>query len=442
MATQKWIGTATDIKQVTTITITGTWATSDTATVTINGNDVTVTIGTDTTTSNVATAIKEAINSDTQTGTMDHVFSPTGGGNTIPEFREVTATVASNVVTLTADVAGKPFTVTTSESTASTDGEVGTPSTTTAGTGKNHFDNADNWSTGSVPVDADDIYFDTGSVSCKYGLAQSAVTPTSITVTQGYTGQIGLPEVNTDDTSYSYAEYRDTYLQLGTSGDATDIQVSIGTGNGAGSSRIKLDTGSSQATINVRDTGLPIEQGVPSFLWKGTDSSNVLSVSKGDVGIAYYSGETATVATLRVGYTTNQQGDSEVTAGAGTTLTTIVQSGGTLTTNSAFTTATVSGGTLHHDAGTATTLYVSDGACVYRSEGTLTTCEVRNGGTLDLSRDLRARTITNLTVYSGGTYRDPADTATVTNGIDLSGCNLDDVTMEIANHKTLTLSDI
>lgn len=426
MADVRWTGNAAAVAQVTTITITGTWATSDVATVTINGKDVSVTIGTDTTTSNVATAIKEAINGDTQTGTGDHTFSPTDGQE-YPEFRELTATVASNVVTLTGDTAGKPFTVSTSETTASSTGEVGTPSTTTAATGPNHFDNADNWSTGSVPVDADDIWFDSGSVSCKYALNQSAVTPTSINVTMGFTGDIGLPETNTDTSGYSYREYRDKYLVLGASADATNIAVNIGGGPGQGSGRIKIDNNTSQATVNVRNTGQGSETGVPAFLWKGTDSGNVYNVTKGDCGIAFFADDSATVSTLRVGYQSNQLGDSVVECGENTTLTTVEQSGGELTTRSNLTTATVTGGILTHNTGTLTTLTLNSATCYYLSDGTATTVNVANGGVLDFRRDMRSRTVTNCNVYRGAAYYDPSGTVTHTNNIDFVQCRTSDL---------------
>ena len=154
MATVRWTGNANAVAQISTITITGTWATSDTVTLTMNGKDITLTLGTDVTTSNVATALQEMLSGTTQTGTGDHTFSVTDA-QAIPEFREFTATVATNVVTLTGDTAGKPFTITSSESAASTTADAAT-ATSTAATGPNHFDNADNWSTGSVPVDADD----------------------------------------------------------------------------------------------------------------------------------------------------------------------------------------------------------------------------------------------------------------------------------------------
>ena len=445
MATVRWTGNALPIAQVTTITISGTWATSDEAVVTINGKDITVTVGTDTTTSNVATAIKEAINGDTQTGTGDHTFSPTDG-QTIPEFREVTATVASNVVTLTADnTIGKPFTVTTSETTASSDGAVGTPSTTTTATGPHHFDNADNWSTGSVPVDADDIWFDSGSVDCRFGLDQSSVTPTSINVTMGYTGKIGNGEYNTDTSGYTYREYRSTYLSLGESADATNIAVNIGGGDGQGSGRIKINNGTSQCTVNVSDTGQTAESGVPAFLWKGTDSSNEMNVSRGDVGVAFYADDSATLATLRVGYTENQIGDSSVECGESVTLSsaTVTQTGGTLVTRSNVSTVNISGGTLNHEEGTIGTLTASDCNVFYKSNGTCTTGTFRFGGVLDLRRDMRSRTFTNLTFYAGSGFFDPGDTLTATNGFDLDGCDIDDLAnFVIPKNKTITLSAI
>jgi hypothetical protein len=443
MATVRWIGNALPVQQVTTITIAGTWATGDIATVTMNGKDISITIGTDATTTAVALALQEAISGTDQTGTGDHTFSVTNG-QTIPEFREVTATVASAVLTLTADtLVGKPFTVTTSETTASTDGVVGTPSTTTAATGPHHFDNADNWSTGSVPVDADDIWFDSGSVSCLYALSQSSVTPSSINVTMGFTGSIGLPETNTDTSGYSYREYRDTYLALGESGDATNISVNIGNGPGQGSGRIKIANGTSQATVNVRSTGQASETGVPAFLWKGTAATNVFNITKGDAGIGFFADDAATVATLRVGYQTNQLGDSSVACGEGVTLTTVNVTGGELITRSAVTTANVNGGELTHAEGTLGTLNLDGGQCIYRSDGTMTTANVGSGGVLDFRQDMRARTVTNCNLYDGSSYYDPNGTVTHTNGIDLVRCEAGDLAnFRHAPHVTISFSSI
>ena len=68
-----------------------------------------------------------------------------------------------------------------------------TQSTDTQSTGPNWFDNANNWDGGAVPIDADTVIFEHSTVSCLYGLAQSAVTPAQIEVKSSYTGFIGLP---------------------------------------------------------------------------------------------------------------------------------------------------------------------------------------------------------------------------------------------------------
>ena len=138
MATIKWQGTAPAVAQVDTITVADTWATGDTASITIGDATLTLTVGTDDTTAQVATAIKEMINGDTQTGTGDHTFSDTGDNR--GEFEDITATVDGSVVSCTADNAGEPFTMTATEVTAG-DGTA-TRAASTASSGPNHWDTA------------------------------------------------------------------------------------------------------------------------------------------------------------------------------------------------------------------------------------------------------------------------------------------------------------
>jgi hypothetical protein len=259
----------------------------------------------------------------------------------------------------------------------------------------------------------------------------------------GFTGSIGLPETNTDTSGYSYREYRDTYLALGESGDATNIAVNIGNGPGQGSGRIKINNGTSEATVNVRSTGQATETGVPSFLWKGTHASTVFNITKGDAGIGFFADDSATVATLRVGYQTNQLGDSSVLCGEGVTLTTVNVTGGELITRSAITTANVNGGELTHTEGALGTLNLDGGQCIYRSDGTMTTANVGSGGVLDFRQDMRSRTVTNCNLYDGSSYYDPNGTVTHTNGIDLVRCEVDDLAnFRHAPHTTISFSTI
>lgn len=440
MATVTFRGGAVAVKQVDTITVANTWATNDTATMTINGRDITVTIGTDATTANVATIIKEAINGDTQTGTGDHTVSPPiadGGGQAIPEFTEVVATVFGSVVTVTANTAGKPFTMSVTESTAGSG--TATEATATTATGPEFWSNADNWDGGSLPADSDDIVFDANSGSVKYGLDQNAITPNSISIREGFDGEIGLPETNEDSSSNPYPEYRDTALIIGNSGDANPYTVTIDSSQ-LGAARFNFNTG--QVTVNVFNTGQPALDGTPNVIVKGSHASNELNVNRGSVGVAYLPGETATVATLRVGYVENPAGDATVVCSSGVTLTNVDQQGGNLTVESNTTTLDVLDGDLTVLAGAHAAINIDGGVCHYRSTGTLTTLNVGNGGEADFQRDMRSRTITNMNVYAGSTVRDPFQTVTFTNGLDLVRCGLPDVTVDLGVHRTYALSAI
>jgi hypothetical protein len=85
---------------------------------------------------------------------------------------------------------------------------------------------------------------------------------------------------------------------------------------------------------------------------------------------------------------------------------------------------------------------VDGGACRYRATATLTTAVVGGAGELDFRQDPRSRTVTNCDIFEGAILRDPAGTVTFTNGIDLNRCDLQTVTLQISQHKRLTLGTI
>jgi hypothetical protein len=147
--------------------------------------------------------------------------------------------------------------------------------------------------------------------------------------------------------------------------------------------------------LNLYGSGTREATGIPPLLLKGAHASNVVNVKSGDIGIAFFSGETATVATMTIGYKNMQSSDSKVYCGSGVTLTTITKDGGSLTSNSAVTTLTNNGGDAEIDAGAITTLTVRGGTVYYNSTGTLTTASVSGTGHLDFSRDQRVKTVTN-----------------------------------------------
>jgi len=431
MATRRWLGTAVKVKDVWTITVANTWAGADTATVTINGKDLTVTVGSLVTAAQVATSIKQAWEGEAFTDATASCV-PSGGGVTIPEHSEYTATVSGAVVTLTADAGGIPHTISATESTAG-DGTA-TAANTIAATGPYHFTNADNWSGGSVPVAGDDVVFDAGSTDCRFGLAAlTGETLASVTVDSRYTGRIGNSRLQTNAVG-SYAEYRGEYLAAGIT------SLAIGRGSGLGSPLVKIDGEAVQSTVVVESTGTSGERGAAAVRWKGTHAANAVNVLSGTVDIAPEAGETATVATLRIG--SDGAGGPTVRCGAGTSLTTAMLYSGEMETRAGLATLNQYGGESRLNAGNVTTLDLEGGTCRYLGTGTITTIsEVAPGATLDFSRDPRGRTVTNaVPVYRGATILDPAKTVAWSGGIVPTGCGLEDVTLRLGHDRTVTVA--
>lgn len=387
MATILWRGDAQAVAQVNTITPASVGV-GNTFTVTINGKSVTYTAAAATT-------------ADVVNGLLALLQA-----STIAEFKEITWTAngTSNIVA-TAATAGVPFTQTSS---AAGGTATLTTATTTTSSGPADLNVAANYSTDALPVNGDDLYFENTSNPCLYNLnALSAVTLNSLNIRDTFTGTsaaIGLPNYNAN----GYYEYRPTYLEIG----ATTINIYGGSAAGCG--RIKIDTQAVQTTLNVFATGSQLETGVPALLWKGTHASNSANILKGTVGIAFFDGEAATVATLNVAFVSNQNSDANVTCSAGVTLTTVTQTGGNVETNSAITTDTVNGGTRTYYAGAVTTLTHNGGTIDYRSAATITTLN-GYGGTFDASNNVAGFTITNSTFYAGYSYSDPNKKATWTN---------------------------
>lgn len=425
MANVIWKGGAPAVAQVTTCTVGGTVEADDIFKITIGTKTLSVAAGS-TAAATVATTIAAAFNALSSTD--------------YPEFAEITALATSGgAFTLTSDTAGVPFTVTlaTTEANGSAaDNQTFTQAATTANSGPNDWSTAANWSGGAVPVNSDDVYFEDSTIDCFYGMDQSAVTVTSLTIRNTFTGTIGLPRTNEN----GYVEYRDTYLKIG----ATTI--TIGQGSGDGSGRIKINAGSVQAALNVHNSGTALDDGVPSILFLGTHASNAITVSGGSVGVAFYAGEVSTVSSLKVSVTDGLD-MSEVVCGLGVTLGTVVNYNGSITcdtTTAAITSLTQYGGQLIIDgkANAVTALTIYGGTAYYNTAGTCTLAVVGASGTLDFRRDMRAKTVTQLNCYDGASVYDTAGVLTLTNGIDLIACGIEDCKLELGKNKTWTPSAI
>lgn len=412
MATPSWLGNAVAIKDKWTITVANTWAAADTGTVTINGKDLIVTIGSLVTTAQVAATIKEAWESGAFTDTTASC-TPSGGGTSIPEMAELTATVSGSTVILTADTAGVPHTISVSEVTAGT-GTLAIAHTTTA-TGPNYWDNVDNWDTGAVPVSTDTVYVDR-PVSILYGIDQNAVTLAVMIITARFTSSayIGLPVRNTN----GYDEYREKCLKI-------SITAFTTYGN---SGRIKINFGTAQNTSHVYATGSTADTDRGALQLLGTHASNAINVYGGDVSIATALGEVATFATVK-------QTGGTLETGAGVTLTNVTNTGGTLTVASSTTTLLHEAGTLTVNGGTQTALTALAGDVTITGTTTVTT--LRQGtATVNAGINVTFTTIDKadgeLTCQSGATtVTNDAGTITFTTG-SITTANINGGTF---NHK-------
>lgn len=426
MAERVWLGTATDVKQITTCTVGGTWAGTEVAVLSINGAELSVTLGTGAGTTAVATALSNAINASTETANLQSDETRTSGGQQIPEFTEVVASVSGSVVTVTSRVAGVPFTLAKDDS-GSTSGTL-TLNTTQDATGSEHWDNTANWSGGAVPVNSDDVVIDgRAASSIRYGIDQNAVTLSSLTITRGFASplQIGNAQVR-ETTAGDYAEYREDELKI----SATN--VNIGSGSGTMSGLIRLNFGSAATTVIVYATGSRDEDNVPAINLVGTNASNAIYTMPGtDVGIAFFDNQAATVATLET--------SGRTYVGDGGSLTTVDVNAGSYTSLSACTTLSISGGVVDQVEGAVTTANVyRDGELVYRSTGTVTTMTV--AGTLTCP-DPRGRTITNeLNLLPGAKVSDPFGSLTLSNGFTVDTGKLDDVDIDFGYDRSYTVS--
>ena len=371
MATRTLTGNAQAIHQRNTITIANTWATGDTITLSVNSKDLVVTIGALVTTAQVAVSLKQAFQSQSLTDTTASCL-PLGGGTAIPELAEITASVSGSVVTLLADTAGVPFTITVTESTAGSGTATG--AVAQAATGPEFFDAVDNYAEGVAPVTGDDMIWNR-PVSLKYALSQSAITLASLTIGPAVIGscQLGLLSRN----PAGYEEYRATELAIGVTSLICNGTPGL----------VKLNFGTVANTTTVNSTGGTLEANRSAFQLRGTNTGNVLSVFGGDVGYAA-NNETAAAATI------NHNG-GVLNVGTGVTgLATVAKLDGTAVINCAATNISNTGGTLLHTAGAVTAFKANGGTVTLASPSTITVCTQRSG-TLVVSETAGAFTALN-----------------------------------------------
>lgn len=380
MAIKRWIGNAPSTVDVWTITLSGVVA-SQSYTMTINTKVISYVADESDNVESILSGLIAAWNS----------LSPAPP----PEFQELTASGLPTAGPFTSmrvvqKVPGRPTTISVEAS-----GEaVFSIENTVPGTGPSDFTNPLNWSDGVGPLDSDTLVFDNGQIPCKYNL-QTTLTGVLVVIDPGYGGEIGLPMINRDNPNTSYYEYRTTSLTL--AGGTAVV-------NSGQISRCHLDFGNNPANVRILDTGSRIEPQTPVVLIAGGDATSELSINRGDVGLAYFQGQTATMSLVRTAYTSRPLSDVNLTIGTGAVLTTITKNGGQLTSRAGAATMSqeVLGGTLTlSDSAAVTTLNVFGGTAVISTTGTFGTINLYGNAILDVDQDPRPRTITNpINVYS------------------------------------------
>lgn len=416
MATLSWLGTAVAVAQVTGWTFGGTWEADDIIRVVMGNKTLSVVAGSTTLTTvvdNVVAAINALANS-----------------TVYPEHAEVVASRSGNDLRLTARTAGNQFTatITTVEAAggAADSQTIGSATAVTASSGPDDWGIGANWSTGSTPANTDDVFI-LNSRPIRNGLAQSAVTLTSLTISEQ--AIIGRPIVNTDSNVAPYTEYRATELAIG----ATTIN--IGTGAAISNQRCRINTGSVAGTVNIAQTGSAIDVGGAAVSLRGTNLTAV-NAQAGSVDIAMEPGQVATVTDIRVA-------NAAVRCGSGVTITNISQTGaaGSVVRRSAVTTAKVVGGTHTIEAGNTTTLNADGGLIIQKGSGTTTNTDIGGNATLDLTQCLAGHTYPNpVKLAKGSTVIDPFGRGAFDGGFVLQGCKLSDVSLDVGTDRTITVT--
>lgn len=368
MAQRTWIGGADEVAQVDTFTIDGIGGGFETWTWTITGEK-----GTTTTIDFV----------DDGSPTKAEIVAglvAAWNASTHPFALAVTATDANPDITLTADEAGVPFSVTlAADGTGST-----SKASTTVNQGPNDYTTESNWREGSVPVANDDVEI-TGSSAILYNLDQSGVELDDFIVAPGCSAQIG---------------------QAG-----TPLQIDMGD-----SDRFEFN-GSGAAYLDVQDAAispvvkrtLAVSQGRAGLHLTGSALATV-DVRGGTVKL-----DGSTVTTLIVA------GGATVYVPADATITTLRNLGAKLVElEVAATTVENQKGTLRTSgSGAIGTLNVDGGTVYANSTGTITTLNA-DGGTVDFRESRESRTVTTLNARGGKAYLDP-NVVTVTNAIAAVG---------------------
>ena len=393
MATVVFIGSQVDVAQVSSFTI-STYDGATTYILTVGADNLTVVISVigDTDATVTATNLKTAWNDSTH-----------------PYCNRITATSATDTVTLTADTKGVPFTVVSSKSGGS--GVFDSETVVTANQSPSDVDDAANYAGGSKAANSDTFIHDKNAPALAWGLDQSAITGVTFHHIRG-SGNIGLDRmafaISSDGQTVdgTVREYREDYLKFDMS--VIHIGEESGPSTIAAATRIKLDntkSGASQTTIHSV-AGISIDPGIPTLrlMYAHADADIDVISATGGWGIAVDDdSETATAGDIVI---FDVSGDTKTFLSNGATWTTFDQNSGVAVLHNALAgkaTLNISGGTCEM-LGTYTTgpdIVIEKGATVLFSTASATASTITLRGIFDMRKAL-AKPLLDTIVISVG----------------------------------------
>lgn len=437
MATPIWTGAAADVPGVYTITVQDTWANGDAGTVTAGNRGVTLTTDT-ATVANIATQIKAMLLAGSRTEFNSGSASISAGALQYGEFHDIDdVSVAGAVVTITTKP-GKAVTLAVSESTAGT----GTLALATvqAPTGKHFWNNAANWSTGSVPANGDTVVFEDTDVNCLYGLPSGSLQPAVVDVRASFTGWLGLPRINRDYPTYPYTEYRQRAPSFDDD-NASTTAFYIGRGEGSASPLVNIKQTAGCGAVTVHTTGRPVPAvSSRAFNFAGDASDSfVLQINGGSVAIAEGADEAANISELRsIGG--NDRFPPDVVLGPAITQssTNLVVLSGSVVTHSDFSSYQAIGGEIIVDTESATSVgsarvFGEGGVLRLVNSAAISVIRVGDGGLLDVSGTEGTQSCDTIYVYAGGRIHDPTKKLSLTNYITGDNVKLGDVDIDVGS---------
>ena len=243
--------------------------------------------------------------------------------------------------------------------------------------GDGSFTTAANWSTGSNPIAADDVVFNSGAVNVSTGLTPSLVTYASFTVTDDYTGLIGL---------------EGEFLVI------NSTLVNIGGGSGAGSQRLNINLGTVVSTVSITSsngTGTDTNRAPIRIICNNVGTDFFISGSSSKLGLFDEPSDTGAIGDLNV------LGGNVFVGENITTYTAVNVSGSStvvkISQPTAAQTITVDGGTVTVNGTNAIAAVVQRGGTYISNSTGIITAYTLRGGTLDMQQNEQARTITTLT---------------------------------------------